>query len=165
MHTDEISNDKWSKCIHWRGSNGLLLDFIISAHRRQWLFVARLCRAVIRGDMCAVHSGPGFKCCQANCAIARLYLSNNQIGNEGAGSLAEALEATLATHSASSAHTLTFWSCRNSFARFSPKLLHALLTFGTAVFQRCCGRCPLLRCDVPCHRSSRPHVVSVDSVR
>ena len=91
--------------------------------------------------MCAVHSGPGFKCYQANSAIASLDLSRNQIGNEGAWALAEALKATLATLLASSAHTLIFWSCRNNFARFSPKLLHALLTFGTAVFQSCLVRC------------------------
>ena len=117
----------------WTGSNGLFLDFIISAHWRQWLQLARLSRAVIQDDMFSVHGGPCFKYHKANSAIAWLDLSENQIGNEGVCALAGALKATLATHLASSAHTLIFWSCRNSFARFSPKILHALLTFGTTI--------------------------------
>ena len=39
-----------------------------------------------------------------------LYIGQNGIENEGAGALAEALKATLATLLASSAHTLIFWS-------------------------------------------------------
>ena len=93
--------------------------------------------------MCA-GLGEAVKYHKANCAITELRLDHNVIGNEGAGALAEALKATLATLLASSAHTLIFWSCRNSFAKFSSKLVHALLTFGTAVFQSCCGRCSSL---------------------
>ena len=138
--------------------------FFISAHMSQCVQLARLCSAVIQDDMFSVRSGPCFKYHKANRTITGLYLGGNVIGNEGAGLLAEALKATLATLLASRAHTLIFWSCRNSFARFSPKLVHNLLIFGTAVFQSCCGRCSLLGCAVPSHRSSRPHVVSVDSV-
>ena len=94
----------------WRGSNGLLLDFIISAHWRQWLQLARLSRAVIQDDMFSVHGGPCFKYHKANRTITDLHLGENVIGNEGAGLLAGALKATLATHLASSAHTLLFWS-------------------------------------------------------
>ena len=111
--------------------------------------------------MCA-GLGEAVKYHKANCAITKLRLDHNVIGNEGAGALAEALKATLATLLASSAHTLNFWSCRNSFARFSPKLVHNLLIFGTAVFQSCCGRCSLLGCAVPSHRSWYPSTVSGD---
>ena len=88
------------------------VDFqhFISAHMSQCVQLGRLSMIVIEDDMFSVHGGPDFKCYQANCAIARLHLYGNVIGNEGAGLLAEALKATLATVFAWSAHTLIFWS-------------------------------------------------------
>ena len=72
---------------------------------------------VIQDDMFSVRSGPCFEDHKANGAITELYLQRNVIGNEGAGALAEALKAMLATLLASSAHTLIFWSCKNSFCK------------------------------------------------
>ena len=118
----------------WRGSNGLLLDFIISAHWRQWLQLARLSRAVIQDDMFSVHGGPCFKYHKANRTITDLYLGGNVIGNEGAcvywlGRSRRRLRRIWpqVRTPCSSGHD------GNSFARFSPEILHALLTFGTAI--------------------------------
>ena len=150
----------------WRRGDSGRLSALLHFRTHVTVCIARATLAVIviQDDMFSVRGGPCFKYHKANRTITKLILGVNVIGHEGAGLLAEALKATLATLLASRAHTLIFWSCRNSFARFSPKLVHNLLIFGTAVFQSCCGRCSLLGCAVPSHRSSRPHVVSVDSV-
>ena len=54
--------------------------------------------------MFPVRGGPCFKYHKANSAIRLLDLSVHGIGNDGAGLLAEALKAMLATLLASSAH-------------------------------------------------------------
>ena len=93
-----------------KGDSGPLPHVLISAHPSQCVQLARLCMAVIQDDTFSLHGGPCFKYHKANGAITELYLYVNVIGNEGAGALAEALKATLATLLASSAHTLILWS-------------------------------------------------------